>query len=362
MSARIIIIPIVSLLTSWAGLTFAQDNQTLRLQLLEVRDPGINNEVAFTMLIPVGWRTAGGIEWRQNQSNLATAHITVSSPDGQVALESFPIVPCTWTQGGVMGFPTGSNYLGNIVYPPITDAAQYIGEAILPQYRQGIEPKMVAREPLAKVAQSVSQAVAEAGMQKQVIAERVRLAYQWNGRDYEEDYYVALVFATGPMLPDTTFWQANQQYAFRAPAGQLEKYAPLLNAMVSSVRVQPKWFAGYQYVVQLWRQNQMQAIRNAGELSRRIAQNSDQIMRMNQEAYENRERSNDRIAHQWSETIRGVETYHDPYADRDVELPNDYKDVWVNPNGEYILSNDVNFNPNETGDTQQWQRAPVAPE
>ncbi len=361
MPARIIML-VVALCGACTSATLAQDNQTLRLKLLEVRDPGINNEVAFTMLIPVDWQTTGGVEWRQNQSNLATSHMVVSSPDGKVALEFFPVVPCNWTEGGIAGFPVGSNYLGNIIYPPLTDAAQYIGEALLPFYRQGIEPQMIEREPLPAVAQAITQVVAEPNVQKLVVAERVRIGYAWNGQDYQEDYYVALVFATGPMLPGTTFWQAHQQYAFRAPAGQLDQYAPLLNAMVSSIRVQPRWFAGYRYVVQLWQQNQMQAIRNAGELSRRIAQNSDEIMRMNQEAYENQQRSSDRIAHQWSETIRGVETYHDPFADRDVELPNEYKDVWVNPNGEYLLSNDVNFNPNETGDTQQWQRAAVAPD
>lgn len=342
-----------------AGTVWAQD-QPLRLELLQVHDPGINNEVAFTMLIPAGWQTRGGIEWRHNQSNLAVVNLTVTSPDGKLVFQAFPVVPCVWKRGGMPFLKPGDNDLGNVVYPPITDVAQYVNEAILPYYRPGIDMKLVDRQPLPKVAQTVSQAVAEPNMQKQVLAERVRLAYQLQGENVEEDYYVSLVFTTSQLLPGTTFWQAHQQYAFRAPAGELDQYAPLLNTMIASVRVQPRWQAGYLYVMQLKHQNQMQAIRNAGELSRRIARNSEEIMRMNQEAFENRQRSSDRIAREISETIRGVETYHDPYQDRQVELPDTYKDVWVSETGQYILSNDVTYNPNEQpGTAVNWQRAKV---
>ncbi|MCG6881920.1 MAG: hypothetical protein LJE96_22595 [Deltaproteobacteria bacterium] len=37
-----------------------------------------------------------------------------------------------------------------------------------------------------------------------------------------------------------------------------------------------------------------------------------------------------------------------------------YKDVWVSETGQYILSNDVTYNPNEQpGAAVNWQRAKV---
>jgi len=52
--------------------------------------------------------------------------------------------------------------------------------------------------------------------------------------------------------------------------------------------------------------------------------------------------------------IRGVENYRNPFEDRAVELPSGYRNVWANSSGEYILSNNPNFNPN-VGGTQQWR-------
>jgi hypothetical protein len=54
---------------------------------------------------------------------------------------------------------------------------------------------------------------------------------------------------------------------------------------------------------------------------------------------------NDRLAQQFSQAIRGVETYVDPNTKEKVDLSAGYKQYWTNGQGEYILSNDVNFNP-----------------
>ena len=61
------------------------------------------------------------------------------------------------------------------------------------------------------------------------------------------------------------------------------------------------------------------------------------------------------MSEQFSEYIRGVETYHDPYEDRPVQLPSGYNDVWVSRNGEYVLTNDPNYNPNVSAQGT-WQR------
>jgi hypothetical protein len=38
-----------------------------------------------------------------------------------------------------------------------------------------------------------------------------------------------------------------------------------------------------------------------------------------------------------------------------VELPAGYRNVWGNANGEYILSDNANYNPN-VGGTQSWRQ------
>jgi hypothetical protein len=104
----------------------------------------------------------------------------------------------------------------------------------------------------------------------------------------------------------------------------------------------------------MWQQNQMQSIRNAGELSRYIAKTNDEISAMNRQAYANQQASSDRINARFSRYVRGVESYDHPFEGRSVELPSGYREVWVSGGGEYVFSNDAGFNPNVRS-TQNWR-------
>jgi hypothetical protein len=326
----------------------------LRFRLLSVYDKAVGAE-AFRMLVPMDWKAEGGIVWRHEFSNLATVAMRLSKPNSPEALEMFPITPHVWREGGILAFPPGSNYLGNVVLPVVADPATYIQQAVLPQFRKNANPRIVGRKSLPDVAKTVAAAVQETGTQKTVKAERVRLEYQEGGRAVEEDVYCVLVYTQIPVLPGTTFWTAERLFSFKAAKGSLDGMGGLLQTMAASVKVNPVWFSKYQQVVAQWQQAKMQSIRSAGELSRYIARTSSEISAMNRQAYEARQASNDRINKNFSEYIRGVETYHNPVESRAVELPSGYREAWVSGNGEYILSNDPNFNPN-VGSTQNWQR------
>jgi hypothetical protein len=54
----------------------------------------------------------------------------------------------------------------------------------------------------------------------------------------------------------------------------------------------------------------------------------------------------------------GAKLYYDPNTGQNVELPSGYTQAWSTPLGEYILSDDPNFNPN-IGSNQTW--TPLAP-
>jgi hypothetical protein len=107
--------------------------------------------------------------------------------------------------------------------------------------------------------------------------------------------------------------------------------------------------------VEILVKNQLQQIRQAGELSRYIAKTNDEISDMRRKAYEDRQASQDRISANFSQYIRGVDEYHNPIENRNVELPSGFKQAWTNPLGEYIVSDDTNFNPN-LGSNQRWER------
>ena len=53
----------------------------------------------------------------------------------------------------------------------------------------------------------------------------------------------------------------------------------------------------------------------------------------------------DRLASSYSQSVRGLQTYVDPSSGGRVELTGGYSQAWSNGRGEYILSDDPNFNP-----------------
>jgi hypothetical protein len=152
-----------------------------------------------------------------------------------------------------------------------------------------------------------------------------------------------------------TLWSVASAYSFRAPKGQLDKLTPLMNTSISTVRLSPDWYAGYMYVQKLFMDRMNQSIRNAKAISDTITRNSEEIRQMFADSYKQRCDSQDRISASFSEFVRGVNTYKDPFADRAVQLPSGYNDAWVNARGEYLLSNESGYNPN-VGDTTEWRR------
>jgi hypothetical protein len=73
------------------------------------------------------------------------------------------------------------------------------------------------------------------------------------------------------------------------------------------------------------------------------------------QAYQNRQATYDRISENFSQTIRGVDSYYDPIEQRPIELPSGYNNAWTNSLGEYILSDNSSFNPNVESNLN-WQR------
>ncbi len=133
-----------------------------------------------------------------------------------------------------------------------------------------------------------------------------------------------------------------------------------MNTTVNTMRFTPEWFANYNYTQQLFTERMRQGIRDAGALSAHIAQNTAEIRQIFAESYNRSCESQDRMARSFTEYIRGVETYRDPYQDRPVQLPSGYDQVWVSRTGEYILSNQAGFDPN-SGSNTEWRRVQRTP-
>jgi len=324
---------------------------TMKFTRLGVKDPGINNIEAFSFLIPAGWKSEGGIQWFPDYSILANLLMKITDPQTGAQVEFLPIQNFTWLDHPVMAMRPGTNYMGNIVYQPVQDVPQFIQLFYMPKALPHLQQaRPIAKEDLTKVADQVKNMW---GGQADVKSARVRYEYAGaGGASWEEDVYVTLVYTQSQM---GWFWSVTSAHSLRAPKGQLDKMAPLMMAMVNSSRMNPEWYGGYMYVQKLFMDRMNQGIKNAAAISATITKNSEEIRQMYSDSYKQRCESQDRISQSFSEYIRGVDTYKNPYEDRPVQLPSGYNDAWVNSQGEYILSAQAGFDPN-VGSTTEWRR------
>ncbi len=315
-----------------------------------VKDPGINNIEAVNFLIPAGWKTEGGIRWYPNNSILACLELSITDPETGATIQVLPSQNFTWLTQPIVSMPPGTNYLGNIVMQPTREVPQFIRSYYFPRELRRLQnARLVASEELPGVAEEISRANRGLMTAKAAWA---RYEYQIGSQVWEEVVSCTLTYVNTPI---SVIWSVQSACSFRAPKGQLDRMMPIMNTTVGTCRLSLDWFAGYMYVSQLFQERMAQGIRNAKALSDTVTANGEAIREMFRESYRLHSESQDRISQRFSEHIRGVETYNDPHKGYPVQLPSGYHDAWVNGKGEYILSNDANFNPN-VADTAGWTR------
>jgi len=188
----------------------------------------------------------------------------------------------------------------------------------------------------------------------------VRIEYELNGTFMEEELYCVIEadnFTTAPNYQNT-LWMADYLFTFKAEKGSLDGHYKLFQAMMYSFRLNPQWFNKYVQLIDYLVQQQITIIQGWGQISQIISQTSDDISNMVWQSYNSRNAVNDRMAENFSDYQKGTDNYYNPQDQSTVKLPSGYGDAWVNGLGEYILSDDVNYDPN-IGSGQNWQRLEI---
>jgi hypothetical protein len=350
-----------------AALTAAGQPKFYRLKSVRIMDnQGFGQPVEVVrMLIPADWRVEGGIVWDGNElscpSKIIKPRWRAISPDGLSGVEWLP--GNSWQAASD---PMMSRILQQQAAArtgcgvgPVTSTANYVSQ-IAPHLRPGA--RVVEAVPLTALTQAKQRKLGEAygplvsaGYFRsfQTDSASVRITYSQGGRGVEEVLSANMIRLAMPSANTAALMQGqyNQSatvysimlepvFAIKAPAGQFD--ANLAATIIASVRPNPQ----YEAAVSKFLSN-MGAIAQQGAMDRsRIwAEAGRQISATIFQSYQSQQAVQDRAAAQYSQAIRGVESYHDPRSGRTVELTGGYQNAWVSPRGEYIVSNSPGFNP-----------------
>jgi Asp-tRNA(Asn)/Glu-tRNA(Gln) amidotransferase C subunit len=188
---------------------------------------------------------------------------------------------------------------------------------------------------------------------------KLRISYSKEGIPIEEEFYAVVETINIPMqnLFGTTYnilWYVDYIFSFKGEAGKLEDYTREFQIITSSLKVNPKWYAKYSNVIEYMAQQQITRINNIGEFSRMLSQMSDEMREDKMQQFKASGDVYDRVSEKFSDNTLGIDRYFDPHEGKEVELPSGYNHAWCNNNGEYIITDNPNFNPNE-GSNLNWQ-------
>jgi hypothetical protein len=315
---------------------------------------------AFSMLLPVDWQFEGGIQYSlDNPAMPGVLACRAFSQDRKQVFEIFPNRSFFWTtsQEMIAFFPPGSKYLGNTVRSPL-NALEAIKEVILPEERSSFQDLVIiSEEDLPGLPEAVgATAGINSGTQKS--GAKIRVGYTEGGIPMEEDIFavVETVQYSQPSMygmVNNWFWTMDYQFSFKAEKGKLDNHSPMFQTLITSFRLNPQWYAKYMNFIDFLVQQQIQRTNSIGELSRYISRQNDEMTASMRESYEARSRVYDKIYQNWSDATLGIDRYQNS-SGAEVRLPSGYNHAWSNQNGEYIISDNPNFNPNQ-GSNISWE-------
>jgi hypothetical protein len=343
----------------------------LEVHLVEIVDQtGFGRPMtAARALVPVGWRTEGGVQWSRAMpgcADPATFGWAAVSPDGLSRIELFPTE--LWQASNSLQL--------QCQYGEFQDIRSYL--TALMQRRHpgarvtGYKPRRDFLDAQKEYLEAKLAMVNNSGLGMRAWADAGELSYSQheNGVEIEGVVSAAGIFYAssasnplgGPPLMTLTA-QTNTTFAARAPKGKLDP--KMVEAIRKSVKLDAAWAQEYFKMLLQIGGIQTQGVKDragiivaggAALTASTIAANQAAANRAVKNSYADPYTSStssssssgtdDRAQRERIESIRGVETYDDPLYGGTVQLDNTYDHAWrVQTSDTYILTNDPNFNP-----------------
>ncbi len=356
--------------TCLPGNVLAGSDRTLKFKKHVVIDQNGFGYEAFRLLIPKGWHFNGGVSWNYNKiPPEAVTAFTVGSPDGSSVLEQFPHINLFWSQDPNLQF--SYSQAGLEILQPM-GAIEFLKNFFIPRFRANVSGlKITQTQNLPELAQqnknlaefqmNIFSRISPFQFPFQILTEagRLKMEYLKEGKKIIEDVTISITYMVTNM--PTMYGGSVQSITwipipngFKAPANEIDEKIRIFKIIADSRKDNPLWIEnGVKLAATVTREqlrHQNAIFNRMQQISRTQSETSDMIM----DSYQKRQQAYDRIFDNYSQAIRGVDSYHDPINDWKIELPTGYDNAWTN-GSDYILSDNAGFNPNMDS-TQNWEQ------
>ena len=316
-------------------------------------------EKAFTILVPKGFTTEGGIYHVDpnvaggpgNSVGAKCEFKLKKDAVGTVMLHYLPDTNYAWGGNVSAMFPQGANYQGMIVVP-VMSARAFLDEAFKRGRADAAEVKVVKKVQLPDIIAACNRICAPlnrqfAGMGLAPIrfdAAKLVVDYTLNDVQYREEVATVIVDMTGAAMQ----WNNARTYALRAPRKQFDAWRRILAVSHNSIKIDPNWLA--------------RALKGQDQRAKTVIETMQHIQRVDAEIAANRAKTDADIQHENYLMLTGQEEYINPYTNEVERDTNEYKHRWTDLHGNVVLTDDENLDPNQlTHNKGDYKRTKVRP-
>jgi hypothetical protein len=320
-------------------------------------------ENAFTILVPDGWQTEGGIvrvdptaAGGAAQSIEAKLDFAIKKDDaGTVMVRWLPHIYYADLRGQPAAgmFPAGSNYGGMTVMPlmgPIDFAVDMAFPYLRGSARRIERIESQSLPDLARLYQRLfDEGIGNAlgGMiQIGYEAGYVTLEYDEGGTRFRETL-VVVIEDRGPAVAGQ--WCNRLTIALRAPAAEHERWAPLADVILTSTEIEPRWVAG-----------ELRGQMTRGQIA---IDTQRQVQEIERAMVEHRRQTNAEIHNDVFLTLTEQEEYVNPWTGEVETGSNQWHHRWQNEQGDVLYTDEESYDPNSDPFLHEkgFKRTPVRP-
>lgn len=306
------------------------------------------------MLVPEGWKTNGGIMQipPQRIRTVVDAYgkkirFSVFDPASWAAVEYFPSEMFHTLSGGVsyITIAPGQVLNGMMQMPRLLSPMEYITQVVFPNERQNVSNiEWGKRENRTDLADGWFKAFhSQDAIRPQVNSETIEVFYDLEGRRYQE-VWISLI--TSVTVNTSTIWTPDFTVALRAPADQVEKFEPMLRTIVTSFRIDSRWFANavarFKEGTEKVRMTQQQIRKLDRAISDHIRKVQEEVCQIDNEILSNRTATRENIQKHEYNSLMGLWEYEDPLSGKRATLDMGWDRTFTN--GDHVIqTNDQQF-------------------
>jgi hypothetical protein len=323
-------------------------------------------ERAFSFLVPVGWTIEGGMfhvnpTEMNGPGNSIDAKCDLTLKKDAAGTVCFRWLP-TWNYADMSRspqmssaagmFPPGSKYAGMVVRP-MPDYATFLQQLFRSLHPAATDVNVVQVKPIPELSETFARLFKPVDDQMRPLG-FAPLRFDAGGLvvDYSEGpqrFREAVVTCLMDFRPAAMTWSNLYTLAMRAPAGEAQRWKPILEIVRQSTRFNPQWVAA--------------ASKAAGERGQIVQDTMKRLQTIDQEIYANRSRTNAAIQNENYLLLTSQEEYVNPFTQEIERDTSDYKYRWTTEQGNMIYTDRQDFNPNAQQETnnQVWKLTPARP-